>query len=541
MKHFRDWKIATKLYMMLGILLSMLLFLGLFGLKDADDINKRVNELYFQELKPLETIEDMKTSFFQVREQVGRHISEPELHLDHEENIQEQLKRLAKNESEYRQSRLAKEENRLMAVYQVSWAKYLALVNDKVLPLSRSGRVEAAEDVLYGPAHETFEKATEAINELAEYQLDRAQRRYESAQEEYETMRVTTISLIIAGMLLASILGWFLVRSLVSPLLEVRNVLRRMSEGDLTNQANYQSDDEIGEMVITLNNSIFSQREMVNALASIVEQLSTASEEMSMITNQTSQTIKKQQYETEQVATAMNEMTVTVQEVAANTTDTANAANDANTQTNDGNKVVQQAITQINKLAEQIEISASAIKEVEEHSEAINAILDVIKGIAEQTNLLALNAAIEAARAGEQGRGFAVVADEVRTLAGRTRQSTEEINLMIEKLQIGSRQAVSSMESSREQAGSVVDYASQSGEALRLIALAVEKINEMSTHIAASAEQQGVTSEEINRNIIRINDMATQTSDDSDNIATASQNLAVMATKMQDWICKFKY
>lgn len=540
MKHFKNWKIATKLYAVLGILLSMLLSLGVFSLYEASMINQRVTDLYHQELKPMETIEDMKTSLFQIRESVGRHLAEPELHSEHEKNIQQQLDRLDINEAEYRKSRLAAEETRLMSAFAAAWKDYLTLVNNKILPFSRNGVVEAAEDVLYGAALEDFRNANEAINELVDYQIKRAERRFDNAQEAYTTMRVLTVFIIMAALLVAGGLGWVLVRSLVVPLLEVRKILNEMDKGDLTQQASYQSDDEIGEMVATLNNSISKQRDMVSSMAAIVEQLSTASEEMSAVTEQSSQTIKEQLTETELVATAMNEMTSTVQEVATNITYSATAANEANTQTDDGNRVVKHAIEQINKLAEQVETSSQTINEVEQHSEAINAVLDVIKGIAEQTNLLALNAAIEAARAGEQGRGFAVVADEVRTLAGRTQESTEEINDMIEKLQQGSRQAVSVMKQSREQATAAVDFASQSGEALSTIAGAVGKINDMSTQIASAAEEQGVTSEEINRNIIRINDMVSQTAGGAEHIATASQDLANMAVGMQDLVRKFK-
>jgi len=203
------------------------------------------------------------------------------------------------------------------------------------------------------------------------------------------------------------------------------------------------------------------------------------------------------------VATAMHEMTATVQEVAGNIGLTADSAREAREETEAGAGVVAQAKEQIRLLADQIEASSQTIAEVEQHSEAINAVLEVIRGVAEQTNLLALNAAIEAARAGEQGRGFAVVADEVRTLAGRTQESTEEINEMIEKLQACSRRAVAVMARSREQSGQAVAFADQSATALAGIADKVRHITDMSHQIASAAEEQRAVSEEINRNIVR--------------------------------------
>lgn len=229
-----------------------------------------------------------------------------------------------------------------------------------------------------------------------------------------------------------------------------------------------------------------------------------------------------------------------MQEVASNITNSAHAATEANEQTAEGNRVVKQTIDEINRLAIQVEDSTRVINEVEKHSEAISSVLDVIKGIAEQTNLLALNAAIEAARAGDQGRGFAVVADEVRTLAGRTQESTEEINEMIEKLQTGSRHAVEKMEESRKQTKSAVVYALQSGVALKSIAKAVDDINQMSIEIASAAEEQSLVSEEINRNIVSINDMSNQTTKGALQTAIASDELALMASNLHGLIAQFK-
>lgn len=235
----------------------------------------------------------------------------------------------------------------------------------------------------------------------------------------------------------------------------------------------------------------------------------------------------------------MNEMTATVQEVASNINNTAMAASEANQHTGNGNRVVKQAVEQINKLADKIEHASQTIHDLEQHSIDISSVMDVITSIAEQTNLLALNAAIEAARAGEQGRGFAVVADEVRTLAGRTQESTKDINQMIEKLQNGSRQAVLVMEQSREQAQAAVEHASESGNAFTTIADAVKRINDMSTQIASAAEEQGAVSEEINQNIVQINNIASQTASGAEETSVASKDLARMASELQGLVAQF--
>jgi methyl-accepting chemotaxis protein len=216
----------------------------------------------------------------------------------------------------------------------------------------------------------------------------------------------------------------------------------------------------------------------------------------------------KQKEEIDKVATAMNEMSATVQEVARNATEAAEAAHRADSETTNGKNVVAQAIEAIDLLANEVDDAAKVINRLENDSEEIGAILDVIRGIAEQTNLLALNAAIEAARAGEQGRGFAVVADEVWTLAQRTQQSIQEIQNMIERLQAGAQEAVKAMQQGRTRAQAGVEQAAAAGTSLETITAAVGTISDMNAQIATAAEEQSVVAEEINLNITSISDMS---------------------------------
>ncbi|MCU7850300.1 MAG: methyl-accepting chemotaxis protein [Candidatus Thiodiazotropha sp. (ex Lucinoma kastoroae)] len=387
-----------------------------------------------------------------------------------------------------------------------------------------AGKVEHEEENL----DKTLESLLVEIGKFTEESAKRA--------EAHEHTAVSTLSIIVlASIVFGLVVSWLFSNFIV-------NAIRKATvtaSGDLSQDIEVNSDDEIGDLLRAMNGMRRKLLDMLSEISGTTAQLSTASEEMSAITAQTSETIQNQRSETEQVATAMNEMTVTVQQVAVNINHTASAADEANQQTSEGSLIVQRSIAQINKLAEQVETSSHTINDLEKHSETINTVLDVIKGIADQTNLLALNAAIEAARAGEQGRGFAVVADEVRTLADRTRKSTDEINGMIEKLQAGSRQAVTVMDQSREEAKSAVEFATQTGDALATITQAVEKINEMSTQIASAAEEQGSVAEEINRNIVKINDMSNQTADGASETATASQDLARMATELQGLVERF--
>ncbi|HEB55900.1 MAG TPA: methyl-accepting chemotaxis protein [Gammaproteobacteria bacterium] len=353
-----------------------------------------------------------------------------------------------------------------------------------------------------------------------------------------EQMYSTATAVFILLALLWLFAGFY--RGVINNIQRIADAAGWLADGDMTTRVQVQGHDEMKDIGEGFNRMATSFNDVISKLASSAQQVAASSEELSAVTVQTGQTINEQQSQTEQVATAMNEMNATVQEVAKNVADTANAANGANQETQAGRRVVDEAVTAIQGLAGEIESAAEVIQTVEQDSDSISAVLDVIRGIAEQTNLLALNAAIEAARAGEQGRGFAVVADEVRTLAGRTQDATQEINSMIERLQSGSKKAVEVMNSSREQTQLVVDKAQHAGESLKVIAASVEKINDMSSQIASAAEEQHAVTEEINQNIVSISNMATQTSAGASQTSQSSEELARLATELQTIVQKFK-
>jgi methyl-accepting chemotaxis protein len=267
--------------------------------------------------------------------------------------------------------------------------------------------------------------------------------------------------------------------------------------------------------------------------------LNGAADDMLRQSSQADSSMQRQQQETDKVATAINEMTATVQEVARHASEAANSAEKADEQAEQGKAVVATTIEVIKALAERVEQAAQTIESLNTNSEEIGVVLEVIKGIADQTNLLALNAAIEAARAGEQGRGFAVVADEVRTLASRTQKSTEEIHHMIERLQHGARNAVKVMAEGREQAQNGVEQATRAGESLAQITFAITTINDMNTQIATAAEQQSAVAEEINRNVVAISDAMTHATDSVRQASNASHSLENLSNQLDALVRKF--
>ena len=354
---------------------------------------------------------------------------------------------------------------------------------------------------------------------------------------------LTTIGVYILLFSIGMVILYFILSSyVIKPIVALRDRLKDIAQGDgdLTISIENNHNDEVGDAANLFNIFTAKLRDMIGEVKQSVSELSITSHEIETLAEKTTASANKQRTELDQTAAAINEMAATVQEVANNAASAAESAKQADKEANEGQKIVQQSIESINTLATEVDNAAHVIEKLGGETNNIGAILGVIKDIADQTNLLALNAAIEAARAGEQGRGFAVVADEVRTLAARTQESTQEIQIMIEQLQSGAQQAVSVMESSRKQAEESVNHAANAGEALNAITAQVTNINDLNTQIASAAEEQSAVSEEINRNIQNINQMADNTSDDAHQSANASRELSSVANKLRDLVNQFK-
>lgn len=315
--------------------------------------------------------------------------------------------------------------------------------------------------------------------------------------------------------------------------------LHALAKGDICKKLDIQGKDEFARMCWEYTCARKGFGAVIDNLNASTSQLAAAAEELSTISEQSAQGVGRQQAEVQQVAAAMEEMSATVQEVAKNAGNAASAAQEADTQAKHGRAVVNETITIINSLADEVTETSNVIEKLKGDSISIGAVLDVIRDIAEQTNLLALNAAIEAARAGEQGRGFAVVADEVRTLASRTQQSTREIQSMIERLQSGANAAVKAMEQGRIKGQESVEQAAKAGQALESITAVVDTINAMNMQIAGAAEQQSTTAEEINRNIVNISAVAEENAAGSRQTSQAIDDLARLAVELQAETGKF--
>ena len=344
----------------------------------------------------------------------------------------------------------------------------------------------------------------------------------------------------IISIALAVFISWYTVRSISRPLSRVNHMLNIMADGNLTERVDYSSQDEFGELASNTNKLTGNLRKLIEGIANRATQLATAAEQSSNVSDETTNAIDEQRRQIEQVATATQEMNSTASEMA----DGADQALREIQHSDDEAKRVRQISDKnratIEGLANEIKGASEVIDQLSENSKNIGGILDVIRGIADQTNLLALNAAIEAARAGEQGRGFAVVADEVRTLASRTQESTEEIQDMIENLQNDSQRAVTVMNKGREQAELSVQQSDEAAQALKSITESVHQASDSSNHIANAAKEQSSTAQDISERLESIVSIAEQTASGSKQTAQASNEVAKLADELQDSIKSFR-
>lgn len=361
---------------------------------------------------------------------------------------------------------------------------------------------------------------------------------YLQARNHKDLLQLVVVSVI--AVLVGGCFAVFIARAIAQPLQKVVGFAHTLAEGDLSKTMQTYRRDEVGDLQNALSQTSGKLKAMVSEIYDASGQMSCSAEELAVLTEQARTGILQQQEETDQVASAVSQLAYTAQHVAENAAQAADAAELANDQVSSGRQKMQQATQGMHKLSGSLNQTADEVEQLQQKTRDINAILDVIKGIAEQTNLLALNAAIEAARAGEQGRGFAVVADEVRGLAQRTQQSTEMIHDLIGDLQRRANQAVDVMHRGQQEAEYCIELVDHSDQSLNAIRAAVERMNEVNTQIASAAEQQSVAAEQISSSISNVRVVAEQSCAAADETANASVSLSDVANQLQTMVQRFR-
>ncbi|MGS0689735.1 methyl-accepting chemotaxis protein [Shewanella sp. 30m-9] len=456
----------------------------------------------------------------------------------HFENLESSLSKMSSTEDRQELSQLAQNSKQATEAFlEDGRARMLALQSVERTP----ERLQVAWQEYRKGASPFANKARTTFKSLADSVENARNHIQNAALTSMSNMRLQLIGFTLGCFGIAGLILLFVSRAILRSIEDMKfSITSIEAESDLTRRIKITSQDELGQLSRSFNLMLDKFQTSLQGVAETSSALAESSQGMAEITADAANSVQTQRDELEMVATAMNEMTATVVEVAKNANDAADAAAQTDGQSQAGLAVVNSTVEAIESLAVGIERASQVVKDLEHDSHQIGSILDVIKGIAEQTNLLALNAAIEAARAGEQGRGFAVVADEVRTLASRTQESTEEIQVMIEKLQGGAKLAASAMSDSRQYVDDSVSHARGAGEALQSIVSAIATITDMNTQIATAAEEQSTVSEEINTNIVNISHAAEQTANGTNISSQESENLAHMAKRLSVLVQEFK-
>ncbi|HAU4900193.1 methyl-accepting chemotaxis protein [Aeromonas hydrophila] len=437
------------------------------------------------------------------------------------------------------------EERRTFDIVKQDWDKYVAL-HQRVRLMQDGGQLAEAQQLFMSEGITLYTNLAKSVADLIRINHGYSVNSRAQVVEAFDSAKLSIIIALLLGLGLVAVLSIVLTRQIRDPLVMLARQAQRIASGDLGKgelqewiRGSRFKRDELGQLGAAIDRMQGSLADLVSEIAGSVSQLSSAVEEVSAISEQSATGMARQQSEVSQVATAMNEMQSTVNEVARNTTDAMSAAKDASRTSTQGNQVVRSAISSIEEVSVKIEQAGAVVQQLEQDSNNISMVLDVIRGIAEQTNLLALNAAIEAARAGEQGRGFAVVADEVRSLAQRTQNSTAEISKMIEVLQERTAEAGSAMQLSRQQMQESVGLAREAGSSIDTINGAVTQITDMNTLIATATEEQNAVTEELNRSIVNIHNAADENALGAQQTAQACVELSKLANTLHHMTQRF--
>ncbi|KAE9643299.1 methyl-accepting chemotaxis protein [Pseudomonas sp. PB106] len=536
----RSLNIAPRASLGFGLLALMVFALGTFALLQMSNMRAQSEEVDNNWLPSVMAVGEMSQDMLRLRALTMRLLlnRDPQALEQNVAKLNELRGVLSEAQQRYDVLIVLPEERQLFDRFKVAEHRYLEF-QAQVMQLSAQNLVEEAASILNGHMSPLADEIAVILRELVEMNKHNANLATEAARLVFINSRVWVGVMIGITALITIGLALLLTRSIVLPLAQSLGVAEVVAGGDLTGDISISGKDEPARLLQALKSMQHNLRDTIRQISESSSQLASASEELSCVTEDATRGLHQQSLEIEQAATAVNQMTAAVEEVASNAVATSEASRESDRIAQHGREQVQQTVTSIEFLADDVTSNATQVEDLAQKVHGISKVLDVIRSIAEQTNLLALNAAIEAARAGDAGRGFAVVADEVRALAHRTQQSTQEIEQMIGGIQQGTDSAVNSMQQSNVRARSTLELAKAAGVALEEIASAFTLINERNLVIASASEEQAAVAREVDRNLMNIRDLAMQTSAGANQTSAASQELSRLAVDLNSMVAKF--
>lgn len=532
------WKIALPILLLAGLLV-LIGSLGVQGIGQVADSSTRLTNRYLPAISLLLNADrDLYQAFVAERSLLDEAAGEfaQSLRDSHAENLQQAYERVHK----YADMQPGAEAKALVAKFDAGFAQWKS-TSGKVLALSESDPA-AASALSYGDSEAQFEAMRDAIDKLGELEDNEANAEGKAAMALGEERSWQQGLIIAIGLLICCVLVVGFPVLVTRPLHNLLNRIEQIAEGDgdLRVRLEVLSRDELGKLSDAFNRFLDKLQPLIREVGRVTGEVAESAQTLAGMAAANDRLITSEHAAVDQVSTAATEMSAAVHEVARNAQNAADAARSAEVQSREGAEVVGATIHAIRQLAHEVESASDTIQTLEQETANIGAVLAVIKGIAEQTNLLALNAAIEAARAGEQGRGFAVVADEVRALAARTQDSTKDIQQMIERLQGGVQNAVKAMHVGSEKARFSVERAAGVDGALSATGDSVARINDMAAQIATACEEQSSVTEEIARNISDIRDLSNEAAQTSEQSTQASARLSELSHGLAQLVGRFR-
>ncbi|MBI6943968.1 methyl-accepting chemotaxis protein [Pseudomonas putida] len=537
----RNMNIAPRALLGFALIGLLMLGLGVFSLMQMGNIRHAGVAIESISVPSIKTLDELTSLNLRLRTLSYRLLVNRE-----PETVRDTLNLLDQRNAQIDQARQAYLPMIGAADEQAAYDQYTQLLNQyrqleaRMRSLSQANRTDELRDLLNRDLLANSEQINKVMETLVRINTDQTRETNEVAARQYDSAFTLVISLLVAATLLTFLCAFLLTRSIVKPIEAALDAAEQVADGDLTHVIRAEGTDEAARLLQAMARMQDKLRDTLQLIAGSATQLASAAEELNCVTDVSARGLQQQNNEIEQAVTAVTEMTSAVEEVARNAVSTSEASGEASRSAGDGRDLVMETVGAIERMSGDVQATAQLITHLAEQSRDIGKVLDVIRGLADQTNLLALNAAIEAARAGEAGRGFAVVADEVRALAHRTQQSTSEIERMIGSIQGGTEEAVESMRTSTERAESTLSMARGAGMALDTIAGAVAQINERNLVIASAAEEQAQVAREVDRNLVNINDLSVQSATGAHQTSAASAELSRLAVDLNGLVARFR-